>query len=339
MKIFLALLFISAKAFALEAVITVLETPMLKTRSYEAPVVQYLRKGDVIKIDPALANTKKYDHMGKYKPKTSPDSDEEFVMTLDRQGNKVWVIRRHLYIYSENEEEFDQTIAKVDETDYRLEEPLPKKYPLESPSGYRGQVTFGITQPYTESYDYDSTVKMKGYQSPLDVNITLLRQAPTDNQDRFYLGGTLGVRYFSNSYSLTNNRFAKENGLRLGLGPTMSYDTFKGEKDRVNLYGTIMINLFNQLTISQEDQNSNTDERIYRTISVSPRLGIQYHRKKILEDIDFIIGTALEIDTPSTYRSQNAASQIGWWRRGGNDKFNTRATFTLAGYLGIQSAY
>ncbi len=338
MKIFLALLFISTNALALEAVVTVLETPMLKTRSYEAPVVQYLRKGDVIKIDPALGNSTKYDHMGTYQAK-EPESDDEFIMTLDRQGNKVWVIRRHLYIYSENEDEFNQVIAKKDETDYRLEEPLPKKYPLYSPTGYRGQVTLGITQPYTESYDYDSSVKMKGYQSPLDVVITLLRQTPTDKQDRFYIGGTLNVKYFTNSYSLMNSRFSEETGIRLGLGPTISYDTFKGHKNRVNLYGTILINFFNQLTITQTDQNSNSDERIYRTISVSPRLGIQYHRKQIFEDIDFVIGTALEIDSPATYRSQNAATQIGWWRRGGNDKFNTRATFTLAGYLGIQAAY
>lgn len=339
MKFILLLFIFVSNAFALDAVITVLETPMLKYKSYDAPVVQYLRKGDVIKIDPALANSKEYDQMGTYTSKTEPDSDDEFIMTLDRQGNKVWVIRRHLYIYTENEDEFNQTIANKDETDYRLEEPLPKKYPLESPTGYRGQFNLGIAQSYTESYDYDSSVKMKGYQSPINATVTLLRQAPTDKQDRFYIGGTLNFRYFKNSYSLMNSRFTTETGMRLGVGPTISYDAFKGQKNRVNLSGSIMVNLFNQLTINQEDQSSNTDERIYRTISVSPRLDIQYHRKKVVEDIDFIIGTALEMDSPATYRSQNAASQIGWWRRGGNDKFNTRATFTLAGYLGIQSAY
>jgi len=51
----------SAEALALEAVVTVLETPMFKTKSYDAPVVQYLRKGDIIKVHPSIANRREFD--------------------------------------------------------------------------------------------------------------------------------------------------------------------------------------------------------------------------------------------------------------------------------------
>jgi hypothetical protein len=335
MKIFILLFFISFKTFALDAVVTVLETPMLQDNNYDAFVVQYLRKGDVIKIDPALANTDKYDELGKnFNP-----MDEEFVATLDRQGHKVYVIKRHLYIYYETQKEFLQTTKKKDETDYRLEEPLPKKYPLYSPSGYRGQFLMGLTQPNYESYHYDSVIKGKGYQSPLDFNLTFMRQAPDDKYDRFFIGGTFNVRTFSNTYSLLNGRYSEEKGTKLGIGPYIAYDAYKGEKNRLNVYGSINVNLFNQLSITQTDQSSQSDNRIYRGISIAPRMGIQYHRKDIVEDIDFILGTSMEIEPPTTFTAKNAANHETWWRHGGSDKFNTRATFTLAGYLGIQSAY
>lgn len=356
------LILFTNKIWALEAVVTVLETPMLKHPSYEAPVVQYLRKGDVIKIHPSLNNTEAYDHMApapkkfqkiKEELSNSPEWKEDplftgneksvnpntdFIPTRDRQGNRVYVIRDHLYIYYANKKELEQSVISKDPTDYRLQEPLPKKYPLFSPTGYRGQFLVGVTQPYYESYPYLDSVKTKGYMSPVDINITLLRQTPDDKQDRFYFGGTLNVRIFSNSYSFYDQREAKEQGLKIGIGPYITYDAFKGVKDRVNLYGSINVNLFNQLTITQNNGNL-SDQRTYRAISIAPRLGVQYHRKQIFEDIDFVLGTAMEIEPATTFRSQNAASQVSWWRRGGSDKFKTRTTFSLAGYLGIQSAY
>lgn len=361
-KIILICCFSISQAFALDAVITVLETPMLKSKSYDAPVVQYLRKGDVIKVHPALDNNTDYDHLApspeklaelKKKLKASPEwnqdplfkgeetqvsIDDEFIPTLDRQGNTVYVIRDHLYVYFTKPKEMDQVVLRKDPTDYRLEEPLPKKYPLYSPRGYRGQFIFGITQPYFESYPYLSDVKTKGYMSPIDVNITLLRNRPDDKYDRFYFGGTFNARTFTNSYTLFNGVDAEETGLKFGIGPFISYDAFKGEKNRISLYGNINVYLFNQLNVSQS-MGSVEEQRNYRTISFAPKIGVQYHRKQILEDVDFVLGTSMEMEPATTFRSTSAANQEGWWRSGGSDKFKTRTTFTLAGYIGFQSAY
>lgn len=355
-------IFSLSNAYALEAVVTVLETPMLKYKSLDAPVVQYLRKGDVIKVDPALDKDTRYDHLApdpkklaqikkelddSYEWKQDPlftgkvsevSIDDELIPTLDRQGNRVYVIREHFFVYFKDRREMDQATLRKDPTDYRLEEPLPKKYPLESPHGYRGQATVGVTQPYYESYPYPTSVKTKGYMSPVDVNITFLRQTPTDKFDRYYFGLTFNARAFSNSYTLTNNISAKEQGVKLGLGPFISYDAFKGEKNRVALYGSVNVYLFNQLNISQ-DLGSIEEQRNYRTITFTPRIGAQYHRKQILPDIDFVLGTSMEMEPATTFRSTSAANQDDWWRSGGNDKFNVRTTFTLAGYLGFQAAY
>ncbi len=347
---------------ALDAVVTVLETPLLKSASYDAPVVQYLRKGDVIKVHPSLNNNSEFDHLtpppAKYaklkkeldespewnqdplfKGKaTSANIEDEFVPTLDRQGNTVYVIREHLYVYFTNPKEMNQAVLKKDPTDYRLEEPLPKRYPLYSVNGYRGIATLGFTQPYYESYPYPANVKTKGYTSPVDFNLTYLRKVPDDMHDRFYFGGTFNLRTFTNTYSLDTGVSAKEQGIKMGIGPYICYDAYKGLQNRINLYGSINVNLFNQLNIDQ--QNGSTEEqRNYRTISIAPRIGVQYHRKQVLEDVDFIIGTSMEVEPATTFRSSSAANQASWWVSRGNDKFKTRTTYSLGGYIGFQSAY
>jgi hypothetical protein len=361
-KILLVLILSISNAFALDAVVTVLETPLLKFRSYEAPVVQYLRKGDIIKVHPSLNNTTKYDHLAPSPAKlaklkkemdespewnqdplfkgepTSASIDDEFIPTLDRQGNTVYVIREHLLVYFTNPQEREQAMLKNDPTDYRLEEPLPKKYPLYSLAGLRGQVTLGITQPYYESYPYPSDVKTKGYTSPIDLNMTYLRKTPDDKYDRFFFGGTFNLRTFSNSYTLFNGVSAKEQGIKLGIGPYISYDAFKGQENRINLYGSINVNLFNQLNVSQQ-KDGIEEQRNYRTISFAPRIGVQYHRKQILEDVDFVLGTSMEVEPATTFRSSSAANQQSWWVNRGNDKFKARTTFTLGGYVGFQAAY
>lgn len=356
-------IFFSAEALALEAVVTVLETPMFKSKSYDAPVVQYLRKGDVIKIHPSVANRREFDEYAppaakrkalmdelKKTPEYNEDPlfkgsekntayiEDEFIPTLDRQGNTVYVLSSHIYVYFNDTREYDQLITTKDPTDYRLEEPLPKNYPLKTPSGYRGQFLFGITQPYYESYDYFDSTKTKGYSTPYDLSYTILRQAPGNYQDRLFIGGTLAFRYFENSFTFYDRRLSEEKGIKLGLGPTISYDAFKGDKHRINLSGSIIVNLFDRFYISQS-LDGQQEDRDYVGYSVAPRFSIQYHRKGIAEDVDFILGTALEVGTATTYRAQNAGRNTGWWQQIGNDSFTTRTTFMLGGYVGIQSAY
>lgn len=363
MKQWLFCLFlISSQASALDAVITVLESPMLKFKSYDAPVVQYLRKGDIIKIHPGYDKDTKYDHMAPSPEKLaqlkkeyaeSPEwnqdplfkgkvevtnLDDEFIPTLDRQGHKVYVLRDHLYIYYANAKELNETGIRIDPTDYRLEEPLPKNYPLLSSKGYRGQFTLGVSQPYYESYPYLSKIKTKGYTSPIDVNVTLLRQNPKDDFDRTYYGLTFNFRTYSNQYNLMDGTFASERGLRFGFGPYLSYDAFKGTENRISLYANVNLNLFNQINVLQQRLEIE-EQRNYRTVSFSPRIGVQYHRKQIFPEIDFVLGSSIEMEPAATYYTGTEANQYDWWVGGNTDKFKTRTTFSLSGYLGLQSAY
>lgn len=352
-----------SKAIALEAVVTVLETPILQERSYDAKVVQYLRKGDVIKIHPSVGNDRR---MNQYAPneeklklvqekfRNHPDYkqdplfrgeeentfglEDEFIPVVDRLGNISYVISKHLYVYFDDAREIEQTISSKDPTDYRLEEPLPKAYPLPSVSGLRGQFLLGITQPNFESYDYPNQVRTKGYTSPLDLNYTLLKQAPGKYDQRLFIGGTVGLRYYTNTYSFYDFRTSEERGVKIGLGPTISYDAFKGDKNRINLSGTFILNIFDRLYINQS-LGSNLDNREYAGNSLLSKLAIQYHRKNVIDELDFVLGTSLEIGSATIFRAKNAGKNPTWWQSRGDDKFTTRTTFTLGGYAGLQIAY
>jgi hypothetical protein len=106
----------------------------------------------------------------------------------------------------------------------------------------------------------------------------------------------------------------------------------------VNLSGTVIVNLVDRMYIRQQ-LDKLSEDRLYTGNSIAPRISLQYHRKQILEDIDFVLGTAMEMGSATTYQAKNGAGQASWWRQLGSDKFTTRTTFTLGGYVGLQSAY
>jgi hypothetical protein len=359
MKIFIFLLTLTTfNAFALDAVITVLEAPLFKEKDINSDVVQYFRKGDVIKIHPSVGKNHNYDDLSpsneqlasiKKKLKdTDPlfsgvqDEDasisDEFIPMLDRTGHKAYILSKHIYVYFDDAREFKQTVNKQDPTDYRISEPLPKDYPFYTDSGYRGLALLGLSQPYNESYPYPDRVKTKGYTSPYELQAGLLWQVPYDTRDRFFFGASFKLRSFENDFSFFDFRQSVEKYLQFGLGPMISFDAYKGEKNRLNLSFGIHFNPFNQIKITQSDDKF-TETRTYRAFNFSSRLGVYYHRKSIGENLDFIMGTSLDFEPYTNFQAQDGGSQNEWWQNIGGDKFTTRPYFSMTASLGLQAAY
>lgn len=353
------LMLLSVEVLALDAVVTVLETPLFRQRSKSSEVVQYKRKGDVIKIHPSVGNSKRYDHMAPSEEKrklilteiaeeadplfTEPaeeaSADDEFIPVVDRMGSKAYVLSEHLYIYFEDARELNQLELVRDPTDYRLKEPLPKNYPLSVPNNYRGQLLVGATQPYTESYPYRVNARAKGYSNPIDLNFAYMKRVSYDTQDRFYFGAIFNMRQYKNEFVFTDDKRATEKGLRLGLGPIAAYDAYKGLKDRINIGAALMIYPYQSLTISQSSPEAQ-DERVYKAYTVTPKVHLQYHRKNIVDvdGLDFVFGSSVDFELPTTYRAQGGATQ-DWWQNPGTDNYTTRGIVTMAVYLGVQSVY
>lgn len=357
-------LLISSPALALDAMVIVLEAPYFSAPDLASSIVQYARKGDVIKIHPSVGNTTAFDHLAppprklsrirkalKKTPEWNQDPifkgdiddtfslSDDWIAVLDRQGKRRFMRKDHLYVYFHDQREFVQAPYRPDETDYRLEEPLPDHYPLRAVTGYRGTFLFGVNQPYYESYPYLRSAKTKGYSSPIDFSVAVMKEAGEKKVDRFYFGGTANLRQYRNSYNFIGGGKSTEENYRFGVGPYVSFDAFKGHKNRVNLFTSVNVYLFNFLTISQKSADGSNDTRTYQSFTVSPRIGFQYHRKDVFPDLDFVVGTALEMEAPSTYYAKDGARVRGLWKHDGSDSFTTRFVWNVGAFVGLQSAY
>jgi hypothetical protein len=348
--------------FALDAVITVLEAPVFRTKSLKGKIVQYLRKGDVIKIHSAVGKNEIYDHIspdperidsikkemiekGEFQDPFFSNTfhepinrDDTFIPFIDKSGSLAYVLSNHLYVYYEDKREFSESEITFDETDYRLKEPLPPNYPLSQKTGYRGQAILGFSQPYTESYPYPDSIKTKGYSSPVELYLSFLNQPRHEARDRFYFGPSLRFRRFENTFFFFDKRESQEIYYEFSLGPSIQFDAYKGEKNRLNLAFNIHFQPWNFLKITQSDANE-SESRTYRGYGFSSRLGIYYHRKSISENLDFIIGSSLDLDLPLSYQAQSGAGNTSWWQKLGGEKFRPKSSFGVTTALGIQAAY
>lgn len=358
----LPLLLLSAPALALEAVITVLEAPMFKTKSYDAEVTQYMRKGEVIKLHPSLNTNPEFDHLAPPPEKLKAIKDklaalpewrdplfrdgkeevafieDEFIPAFDRHGTVGYVLSSQVYVYYEDSREFAQKVPKHDPTDYRLSEPLPKNYPLKTVAGHRGQMAFTFSQPYNESYHYQDAAKTKSYSNPMGLQTAILWKASHDQQDRLFFGANLVVKAWENTYSFFDRRKSQEKYIQAGFGPMIVYDAYKGTENRLSLAFSINVNPLSFSTISQNN-GTVQETRTYRAFNLSSRLGIQYHRKKIVDDLDFVLGTSVDFESQASYQAQDGGGNQTFWRKLGGDTYKTRAFLGITGYAGLQVAY
>lgn len=306
-------------SYALDGVITVLEAPLFKKKDESSFVVQYKRKGEIIKIHNF--------------------QEGDFVQTFDRLGNVAYVLREHVFIYFEDEREIAQIPLKKDPTDYRLQEPLSETYPLLQKAGYRAQLYMSMSQPYHTSYPYPQDVKNEGYSLPLGATFNFLRRATFDIQDRLYFGITTSFSTHKNEFILMSNNQVEETSYKFGVGPVISYDAYKGTNRRLTIMTSILVNLFHQFDITQKDQDNNSESRSYRGYSLTPRLSALYTFMEVLPKMDLFIGTTLEADIGGNFKVDRGSRYQGWWQDPGSDSFKNQANINVSAQLGIQARY
>lgn len=338
----LFLILFSLKTYALDAVVSVLEAPLFRTKDINSLVIQYKRKGEVIKIHPVLNDELKYDYL---KPKKFVANEkfayneDEFIPTYDRLGNVAYVLRDHIFIYFEDDREIAQLPPQKDPTDYRIQEPLPQNYPLKIKSGYRGQLYSGLATPYNESYPYQQSVKNKGYSSPVNLSLNFLRRVSYDTQDRLYFGVSFGFSHHDSTFILTNNNISQEKAYKFGLGPVISYDAFKSKKTRITLMTSVLVNLFHQFDITQTDLNQNSEMRSYRGYSLTPTLSAFYALLDIAPHLDLLMGTSLAMDIGGDFQVDRGSRYAQWWQNPGSDSFSPRTNINVSAHLGLQSRF
>ena len=167
----MALLFFSiSNAFSYDAIVIVLQAPLLKEASLKSKVLQTIRQGERVFVPNEIGNL-------------SPLPD--FIQTFDRVGNVVYIPSRYIKIITHDVSEYEMPIkiSPNDPTDYRLEEPIPSTYPFANESFLRANLAFTMGTNTQSPFDYQSTFTKQSYSNELGLRLCLTKKADFDQYD------------------------------------------------------------------------------------------------------------------------------------------------------------
>jgi len=309
---YLLILLIAFNAWAYKAVITALEAPLFKEQDSEGFVIQYFRKGDEIIIH-------RDDRFG------------DFYKALTTTGDEAYILKEHVYVYYKDSRELDYLGPEFDNTDYRIPEPLPEKYPIKQPSGYRGQFYLSFGSFNSENYIYPDKVLDSSSDSFYSLNFLYAKGAKFDESKRFFFGALFNL-YKSSSTFLFQDFTSTEESFKFGLGPYLSYDAWKNEKYMITLFSSLQVYLYDRLTINR---SAATDTEVeYSTMSFNLKSGIYFTIQDVLADFDFISGLGADFNPPSSYDLKSSGGDTYF-----QSSFKTRFNTQISIFLGIQSNY
>jgi hypothetical protein len=354
-------LIIALPTFAIDAVVTVLETPLFENPDEYSKILQYVRKGDIISLHPSVKKIDRYHNLGpdgtsdkelygqSYKEyqRQFPDplfknemynyqEGDEYIMTLTKRKRVAYIKRNHLHIYYETPKELSQKKLSYDPTDYRIHEPLPNDYPFIKPHGKRGFITLGTGTFNRSLFPAPGEIKNQNSGTRSDLTLAWSDHIDFDLTQRLYFGALLNYTGM-NRRVLFIDRELKENITQLGIGPYISYDAFRTDESLWSVNLSFTANIINKITITQQN-SSGSEEQIYSNFNFTARTGIVYQRKKVFQDfLDFVVVGSLNFEPPTEYTTTlNQNNNSDWWKEASfTRKF--LAEFTLS--LGFQSAY
>lgn len=341
--------------------VTVLEAPVFKEKDINAKVIFYFRKGDKINIHPAEFALNRYqDLIGiddkeveKYKEtyfKEFPDKmfDEEgevyypekgskYYKVLLKSGRTGWIMKDHIFLITGDKRELNEVVLEEDNTDYRIEEPLPKGFPLRQETGYRGYFNYGLGVARTPNYPFTENVNQSAYGFSTAIEFTFLRNVKYDEENRFFFGGLVSIYTYSNEYEL-RSRSATEDYTNISIGPALMYDLWKTEKYIVGLIGGIQFNLINFARIKQKDEENNiSEERDFNAYFFTPRFSLVFTQRDVLNTFDLVLGTNIMMDLAHEYTSTTGGPKNpSWWK---GDRFERETNIQTNYFIGLQTDY
>jgi hypothetical protein len=356
----LLLQFYCFSVHAIDAVVTVLETPLFEAPDQDSKILQYLRKGDVLGLHPSVKKNNRYHQLG---PDATSDEElyqntyqeyqnefpdplfkneiynfqegDEYVLTVTKRKRPAYVKRSHIHIYYETAKELSQEKLSYDPTDYRINEPLPKDYPFIKPSGHRGFFSIG-TGTYNRSYfPTPGTVVGQSTGNRADIMFAWSSQIEFDDSKRLFFGALINYTNMSRTLQYAD-RELQEGLTQFSLGPHLNYEAFRTDEYVWSLQLSMTANLINKLTITQQD-SLDTEERVYSKMNFSARTGVMYQRKKVYQDfLDFVVLATMHFEPPTEFSTNSTGGNSSWWN---NTTFTQKfvAEFTLS--AGFQSAY
>ncbi len=316
------LFFIPQVVFSYDAVVIVLEAPLLKSPDTGSSVLQTLRKGSRVYVPNEVV-------VGGIIP--------EYVPTFDRTGNRAYIPGRFIKVILGTTAEASTpiTLAGHDPTDYRLEEPIPSTYPYAEQSYLRASVSLMIGNSTKSPYAYDSSFDKQNYPSEIGTRLSLTKKVDHDKYNRFYFGLMAIIATANNSLEFKNNNQAKENRSLLRTGPWLTYDSLKNDKYRLTL-GTGFTFNYHRTSLSV-DAGGMSEERLFSGFSIAPMVSSNFQISDVLPYTDLVAGMDLSLFLPHSQKDSESAEFPELWGQSNQIDSGLKAQASL--FLGIQVKY
>lgn len=316
------LLSLSFKLHALEAVVIVLEAPILKDANYGSKVLATVRKGKKI-----------------YLHRTATLSGElpEFIPTIDRAGNPGFVPSKYLKVIYNTSEEYKTSISYAgnDPTDYRIEEPISRTYPFSDSTTLRASASFHLGSNLNTPYFYGKNYDSQANKPEMGARFTFLKNADHDKNDRFYFGGIGYIASTKNTLYFGDESTGQESRDVIRLGPFFNFDAYKDEKYRLSL-GTGFT--FNYLrTRIERESNFYVESRFFNGYSLSPLINIAFQINKIFPHTDLVTGLDASFYLPYKLSGDNNLEHPELW--GDSSTIESRFKAQASGYIGLQFSH
>ena len=321
--LFFSLLFLP-NAYSYDAVVIVLNAPLLKEASLHSLVLQTLRTGDHLYVPTEVGNL---------------ENLPEFIQTYDRVGNTAYIPSKYIKIITNDLSENKMPISYPgsDPTDYRLEEPIPATYPFEDNSFVRSSFAIFSGNNMKSSYDYNSTLNTQSFSSETGGRFSLSRKVEFDKYDRYYFGFLAAISFSNNTIQFKNNNEAIEDRSLLRLGPIITFDAFKNSDYRLTL-GTGFTYNFHKSTLKMSGA-SGSDQRVFTGYSLSPIVSTLVQIIDVFPRTDIIAGVDLSLFLPHTQKTKDAITVPDLWASETPGQIHAGIAPQVSFFLGLQTKY
>ena len=221
-----------------------------------------------------------------------------------------------------------------------MEEPLVEGYPLIIPKNHRGQFSLTAGFDTKANYHYPKDLLKEERGPGMGLYLSYGRKANWDTFNRFYFGGVFHYRLTQNQFTLLELARAREIKQEIGLGPYISYDTWRTRNYRITLQGSVVLN-WNHITVKQTAGEGYSEERYFQGFSASPRLGSFFQINDVIPKTDFVMGMDFQLTLPRLLPSSTPVKTPELWQEAdsGRDVFSLPLGAYWGLFVGFQSNY
>jgi hypothetical protein len=322
--IFILSFLLLSKVYSYDAIVIVLEAPLLKEPKLSSVVLQTLRKGSRV-----------------YVPKEIGDLFElpEFIQTYDRVGNLAYVPTKYIKIVTHDlsESRMPITYPKNDPTDYRLEEPIPETYPFDNTSFLRASLALTMGNNMKAPFEYNSNFSKQTFSAESGGRLIVAHKINFDKHDRYYFGLFGAITTSNNTIQFQNETKASENRSILRLGPVITFDAFKTSDYRLTL-GTGFTYNYHKSALKMSGA-AGSEERLFSGYSLSPIANTQVQMTDVLPQTDLIAGADFSLFLPHTQTSKDEIAIPELWGTESPTQIHSGLKPQVAFFLGVQVKY